>query len=97
VAIYEQVTALGQDQDSNNAAASSNPTTQATAKSLHDQAMSSQTLAIVIGAVSGAAVATGLYLVLSSSSSGSPAKVSSWQVAPGIGPKGGSLVVEGCW
>jgi hypothetical protein len=97
VAIYEQATALGHDKDSNNAAASSDPATQANVKPLHDQAISAQTTAIVIGAASGVAFATGLYLVLSSSSDRSPAKVSSWQVTPGIGPKEGSLVVQARW
>jgi hypothetical protein len=98
VAIYEQVTAVSRAVDSNNAAASPDPATQATANPLHSQALTAQSYAIIIGSLSIVAIGTGVYLVLSSATQpAKPQKASSWRVSPTVGAQRGGLVLEGSW
>jgi hypothetical protein len=66
IAVVDQLIAKNREADSRTAAASLDPAVQATALPLHDQAVRSQTYAIVFGAVGAAALGAGLYLFISS-------------------------------
>jgi hypothetical protein len=94
--VIEQVSALHKDQQSKDEAKS--PTgDQAKVHSLHSDAKSAQTIAIACGAVGVVAFAAGLYLVLSSSSSGEAppqtASIGSFDVVPVVSQTGGGLVL----
>jgi hypothetical protein len=94
--IYEQLTALGRDSDSQKAARSLDPGVRATAQPIHDQAIQAQTYAIIGGSIGAAAIGAGLYLVLSSSTS-APPKRSSWRVVPQANARGADVLVQTTW
>jgi len=97
VAIYEQVTALGRDSDSKSAAASHDPAVQGTVHTLHEQALDSQTFAIVSAAIGVVAIGTGAYLLFTSRAAPQAAKETGWQLAPELAPRGGGLVLKTTW
>jgi len=66
IALFEQITALDRDSQSQDAAASDEPGAQEDAEILHDQDKQAQTYAIIFGSVGAVALGTGLYLLLSS-------------------------------
>jgi hypothetical protein len=96
VAVFEQITALGRDSDSKNAAASQDPNVWSTIKPIHDQAIQAQTYAIVSGLVGAAAVGVGTYLVVTSFGASRPAAAKRWRVLPQIGTVSG-VALERSW
>ena len=69
VALYEQVSARARYADSQRAAGSYDPNTRASAHPLYEQAAHAQTFALISGALGLAAAGTGVYLLVSGSSS----------------------------
>jgi hypothetical protein len=96
LAIYEQATALGRASDSRSAAANPDVAVQATAAPIHDQAGRAQTYAIASGLLGTAAVATGLYFVLSPTHPHTD-KASTLDLLPQLGMRGGGLALQGAW
>lgn len=94
LAVFEQTMALSRSSDSHDAAASTNPSVQATAPELHDQASTAQTYAIASASAGVAALGVGLYLVLTS---GSSAKPELTRVQPDISLSSAGLRVSHRW
>jgi hypothetical protein len=97
IAVYEQVTALNRQSDSESAASSADPNVQATTKTLHHQAIEAQTYAIVSGALGVAAIGVGVVLIATSFGSSSPKPAAAWTLVPTIGPTGAGLSLARRW
>jgi hypothetical protein len=97
LATYYQATALSRDHDSENAAASTDPNVRATSHTVYGQASQAQTDAMIFGGIGVAAVGAGLFLFLTSGSSGPQQPAESVAVAPFVSRGAGGLQVGGNW
>jgi hypothetical protein len=97
VAVYEQVTALNRQSDSESAASNVDPNVQATSKTLHHQAIEAQTYAIVSGALGVAAIGAGVILIATSFGSSAPKPAAAWTLVPEVAPTGAGLSLAGRW